>query len=173
MDTAGATVDTQLAKALSHPVRVRALQILGERVASPGEIARAIEVPVANVGYHVSVLLRLECIEEVERRCVRGSVERFYRAVRRPHVPSARLEALPAGAPSSWMSQLVAEAFGDLRAAIESEQAGRRTGGDGSWTRLRLDDEGWKDLYDVLLATRHRALEIEAESVARLTAGGP
>lgn len=73
-----------LVRALSHPVRAKALTILAEKVASPGEISEQIEIPLSNVSYHVSVLSELGLVERVEEEPARGSLVTFYRAVERP-----------------------------------------------------------------------------------------
>jgi DNA-binding transcriptional ArsR family regulator len=73
-----------LSKALNHEVRVKALGILGDRIASPSEIAEEIEMPLANVSYHVGVLEELGLVDLVEEESVRGSVAHFYKATERP-----------------------------------------------------------------------------------------
>jgi DNA-binding transcriptional ArsR family regulator len=49
-------IDPELAKVLSHEIRGHILATLGDRVASPSEIAREIDVPVTEVSYHVREL---------------------------------------------------------------------------------------------------------------------
>jgi DNA-binding transcriptional ArsR family regulator len=112
-------VDTRLAKALSHPIRVQALKILNERVASPSDIARDLELPVANVSYHIKTLLQLGCIEEVEYRHVRGAVEHRYRAIRRADAQLDDWADMPANARDDLAGKIARAAFNDLRAAQE------------------------------------------------------
>lgn len=78
--TGPAEADRILLKALSHPVRARALTVLGQRVASPSELAAEQGEPVGDVAYHVRVLRELEMIELVKTRQVRGATEHFYRS---------------------------------------------------------------------------------------------
>jgi hypothetical protein len=89
--------DSTLGAVVAHPLRCRCLAILGERTASPAEIAREIHVEVSKVGYHVSALVKAGLLEEVGQRPVRGAVEHFYRAVVRPITqpktkPSSRMQ---------------------------------------------------------------------------------
>jgi len=77
------TPDTsQLFIALNHVVRRRILRTLfeaEERLASPTQFAAALDMPLSNVNYHVTVLANMEALELVETRAVRGATEHFYR----------------------------------------------------------------------------------------------
>lgn len=74
-----ASIDQRLAKALSSSVRVRALALIAEGVASPKAIAGELGLDVRSVAYHVRVLRELGCIELVETQPRRGAVEHIYR----------------------------------------------------------------------------------------------
>src|SRR5919201_5357320 len=88
-------VDPRIAKALSHPMRARILVILGERVASPNEIAELIEGRLPTVSYHVRALLDLGCIELVDTAQRRGAIEHYYRAGVRPFFSDRDWKRLP------------------------------------------------------------------------------
>lgn len=75
-----ATLDRRLIKALGHPVRVRALEVLNARVASPSELAKELGEPLGNVAYHIKILEENDAIELVRTAPVRGALEHFYRA---------------------------------------------------------------------------------------------
>ena len=49
-------VDQRVVRAMGHPVRVQALVILNERVASPNEIAKELDQTVGHVSYHIKVV---------------------------------------------------------------------------------------------------------------------
>lgn len=75
------TVDARVVKALSHPTRVRILNILRDReLASPVEIASELGLALGTVGYHVRRLETLGFIELAKRTQRRGAVEHHYRA---------------------------------------------------------------------------------------------
>ncbi|HVW48207.1 MAG TPA: winged helix-turn-helix domain-containing protein [Solirubrobacterales bacterium] len=76
--------ESTLTALLAHPTRVQAFCILAERTASPIEIAHEIRKDVSHVGYHVSKLVEIGHVELVGERPVRGAVEHFYRATKRP-----------------------------------------------------------------------------------------
>jgi DNA-binding transcriptional ArsR family regulator len=169
-------MDTEMAKALSHPVRARVLGIMNERPASPSELARELNLPVANISYHVGTLVRLGCIEEAETRAVRGALEHRYRALRRPMADLDELEAMPVNARHAWASDIAAVAFDDLREALKSDTFGERADIHVSWSRLVLDEQGWQDVHELLEQTLVRVLEHHAEAAARLAdgqSGGP
>src|SRR3954451_748474 len=89
------TSEARIAKALAHPLRARILQRLGERVASPGELAVELDAPLGVVSYHVRMLRDYECIELVRTEPVRGALQHFYTATARPNFDDAQWRTLP------------------------------------------------------------------------------
>jgi DNA-binding CsgD family transcriptional regulator len=75
------SIDQRLAKALSSPLRARALTLIGEGIASPKAIADELGLDVRGVAYHVRVLRKLGCIELAETKQRRGAIEHIYRVV--------------------------------------------------------------------------------------------
>src|SRR3989442_3066417 len=88
-------VQNRLIKALSHPIRSRALMILNERVASPSEIADELDESLGVVAYHMRTLEQLGCIELVRRAQRRGAVEHYYRALERPWITDEEFAQMP------------------------------------------------------------------------------
>src|SRR3954452_8694347 len=80
----GRSSEARIAKALAHPLRARILQRLGERVASPGDLAVELEAPLGVVSYHVRMLRDYDCVELVRTEPRRGALQHFYRATARP-----------------------------------------------------------------------------------------
>jgi len=160
--TTDAALDQRLIKALAHPLRERILQALNETVASPAQLARALDEPLGNVSYHVKILLECEAIELVRTAPVRGAIEHFYRATMRSYLSDDDWEALPLsvrrGSDAQNLRQIwtdVADAaaaggFDDPRSHI-------------SWTNLDLDEEGHKKLAEAAAAFVSTALDIQGE----------
>ena len=73
------SIDQRLAKALSSPLRARALSLIAAGVASPKAIAAELDLDVRGVAYHVRVLRKLGCIELAETQQRRGAIEHIYR----------------------------------------------------------------------------------------------
>lgn len=160
-----------LAKALSHPVRVEALRILSERVASPSDMARELELPVANVSYHVNTLLRLGFIEEVEHRHVRGSIEHLYRAIQRPIVWSDEWDAMPESAQNAMSEAWFKASMKDLRTVVEEQWFMNFPDHHLTRAPLRLDEQAWSQVSQRLAEVLDWAIGLQAEAAKRLEAG--
>jgi DNA-binding transcriptional ArsR family regulator len=87
-----ARLDPRLIKALSHSIRIRALEVLNTRIASPSELAKELGEPLGNVAYHVKILEENDAIELVRTAPVRGALEHFYRASVDPRILHASLD---------------------------------------------------------------------------------
>ena len=78
----------RLARANTHPLRISVLEVLaldGGRTLSPSDLSYELRVPLSNVNYHVTELLRSGLIELARERQVRGATEHFYRMVGAQH----------------------------------------------------------------------------------------
>ena len=71
--TQSKTIDQGLVRALGHPMRVRILEALQGRTASPTELAREFRESLSNTAHHTNVLKAVDCIEEVSTRRRRGT----------------------------------------------------------------------------------------------------
>jgi DNA-binding transcriptional ArsR family regulator len=160
--------NSTLGAAVAHPLRCRCLTILGDRVASPAEIARECGLEVSNVGYHVTALAEAGLVEEVGQRPVRGAVEHFYRAVVRPCVSSEEeaeitVEKRKSFARTTW-SLITANATTALEAGTLVERS------DHHLTRVpvRVDERGWSEVAEAYMELYERIYEIQADSAKRL-----
>ena len=165
-ETASA-VDSRLAKALAHPLRVQLLAGLNEGVASPNELAKRLGEPLTNVSYHVRMLHDLGCIELVDTEPRRGALEHYYRAVVRPFFGERDWKKLPKNARGSISDAVLQLVWEDASEAIKSGQFDERDDRHLSRTVLALDDQGWEELQELLADTLDRAMDIQAESASR------
>ena len=72
----------RLARANTHPLRISVLEVLamdGGRTLSPSDLSYELRVPLSNVNYHVTELVKSDLIELTSQRQVRGATEHFYR----------------------------------------------------------------------------------------------
>jgi DNA-binding transcriptional ArsR family regulator len=161
--------DPRLVKALAHPLRVRILRVLQDRVASPSELATELEMRLTNVSYHVRFLERLDVIELVRTKPRRGAVEHYYRARGRlkitdkawAEVPDIVKNAMVAATLDQIMRHVhMAASIGgfDHRLAHLSRQP------------MVLDDAGFTELAGATKELLERANEIEARCAQRLAA---
>src|SRR3954469_5050218 len=152
---------------MSHPLRVRILAMLTERVASPVELAEWLDASLGVVAYHVRTLHRLGMIELVKETRVRGAVEHHYRAKERPRVSDeAWAEAPPIAKQAAVGSalQMIHEY------ASASAAAGGFDGGDTHLTRtmMRLDARGREELSRAFLELLEKAQSIEGAAKERI-----
>ena len=162
----GETSEARIAKALAHPLRARILQRLGERVASPGDLAVELGAPLGVVSYHVRMLRDYDCVELVRTEPRRGALQHFYKATARPNLDEDQWRTLPSGLRRELTGETIQDLVTDLAAAAD---AGTLEDADVVLTRtpLELDERGFKKLNKLLAKTHEQALAIAAESAAR------
>ncbi len=162
----GETSEARIAKALAHPLRARILQRLGERVASPGDLAAELGAPLGVVSYHVRMLRDYDCVELVRTEPRRGALQHFYKATARPNLDEGQWRTLPSGLRRELTGETLQDLLGDLGQAAE---AGALEDSELvlSRTPLELDERAFKKLNRLLARTQEQALAIAAESAAR------
>src|SRR3954451_16124477 len=162
----GETSEARIAKALAHPLRARILQRLGERVASPGDLAVELNAPLGVVSYHVRMLRDYDCVELVRTEPRRGALQHFYRATARPNLDEDQWRTLPAGLRKELAGETLQELVDDLAGAADS---GRLEDPEliVNRTPLELDERAFKKLNKLLARTQEQALAIAAESAGR------
>jgi DNA-binding transcriptional ArsR family regulator len=157
-------------KALSHPLRVRILAILDERVASPLELSRMLRTELGVVAYHVRTLHRMGLIKLERETKVRGATQRHYKAVERPRISN---EAW-AKAPPIFKQALIDATLNQIHDyARDSAAAGGFDRADAHVTRtaLRMDAEGWQQLATLLMSVLGDVARIEQGVAQRLASG--
>jgi DNA-binding transcriptional ArsR family regulator len=164
-------VDQRLVRAIGHPLRLRLLTIFNERVASPSDLAAELGEPIGNVSYHTRILARLGCVELVKTKQVRGAVEHYYRAVVRPVFSDDDWAELPLSIRKSLAGAVLTEIADDMGASA-TEGGFDRDEVHLSRTTLTLDPQGWQELNELLQELGDQALEIQAQSAARLHSDG-
>jgi DNA-binding transcriptional ArsR family regulator len=166
----GETSEARIAKALAHPLRARILQRLGERVASPGDLAAELGAPLGVVSYHVRMLRDYDCVELVRTEPRRGALQHFYRATARPTLEDDQWRTLPPGLRRELAGETIHELVTDLAASAD---AGLLEDSDivVDRTPLELDERAFKKLNKLLARTHDQALQIASESAARVNEG--
>jgi DNA-binding transcriptional ArsR family regulator len=160
-------VEASVLKALGHPLRMRLLTFVTESgEASPVEMARAFDVPLATVSHHTRVLRDLGYIELSRTEQRRGAVEHYYRAVMSPFLDDEQWDMLSVPVRRRVSAQLLRQVFKDAATAGESggfDAAGAHI----ARLMLDLDARGWRDLSRAVLTLLRRAEAIQARSDAR------
>jgi DNA-binding transcriptional ArsR family regulator len=145
-------IDDRVIAAISHPTRLRAMNVLWEREASPRELAAEIGEPINNVTYHVNQLVEFGCIELVAQRPAHGGrvVEHFYKATRSSRFDDAALERLGDEEKIILDLAIIKLMASDLGEALLSGSYFELD--DNQLTRIPIavDDAGWSETKEVL-----------------------
>jgi DNA-binding transcriptional ArsR family regulator len=160
--------EPDLVKALAHPLRVRILNYLDQRTASPKQLAAEFDIPLGTVSYHVRALSSLGLLRLVARKPRRGAVEHYYRAELRPVITDQGWGAAP---------QIVKDAM--IRSNLTTtgeyvENAAARGGFDRadahlSRTTFQVDAAAWGELVDELAGVFQRIRTLADETAERVT----
>jgi DNA-binding transcriptional ArsR family regulator len=165
-------VEQIVAKAFAHPLRVQILIILNERVASPNLLSQELDQSLNLVAYHVRVLEKYDCIELVDTKQRRGATEHFYRATRRQFLTDSEWARMPESLRPGISGAMLKSVFEDIDEAAQSGTLDELEDRHLSRTPMVVDQQGWKDVVDLLAGTLDRVLEIQAEASERLAASG-
>jgi DNA-binding transcriptional ArsR family regulator len=165
---AAGSVKSTLGAVVSHPIRVQALTILTERVASPKQIADTLTLSISDVSYHVRVLKDLGLIEVVREKKVRGAIAHYYRGVARPSFTDEEWAALSIKERNATSVYLLQLAMADAVASLEAGILDARP--DRCLTRFPglVDREGWGELNSLHGEMLDRTMEIQAASAERM-----
>jgi DNA-binding transcriptional ArsR family regulator len=159
--------EPDLVKALAHPLRVRILNYLEQRTASPKQLAAEFDIPLGTVSYHVRALSSLGLLRLVARKPRRGAVEHYYRAELRPVISDDGWGAAPKIVKDA-MIQSSLSAIGDY--VETAAQTGGFDRGDIhlSRTTFEVDAEAWAAASQELTAVFERIRRLADETTARL-----
>lgn len=138
--------EQKLIRALSHPLRVRILELLSKEIASPAQMGRKLERSVQDISYHVKVLRDYGFLRLVEARPVRGAVEHFYTVVGTPALGSQSLELVP----STLRGEVAVVALNHLTSHLQTAFQNNAFAGDSEAhllsTVVRVDERAWKEI---------------------------
>lgn len=166
-------LSSSMIKAMSNPMRLDALRLFNERaVASPNEIANAMDVDVNRLSYHVKVLRDCGCIELVDTAQRRGATEHYYRATEQANVTREISKFLPRSLREGLTAEAITAIFERIAESIDADAFDARDDRHVSWMPLTVDEQGWQDFVELKAATLEREMEIEAESRKRLAGSG-
>jgi DNA-binding transcriptional ArsR family regulator len=159
--------DPRMIKALAHPMRMRILATLDQKVASPSELAGELDAPIGNVSYHVRILDSLGLIRLVRTTPKRGAIEHHYEAVVRPIITDDTWASVPESVKHAVVGSLLDQVGRQVTSASVSGGFDRPEAHLGQMA-LVLDREGWDELSQELLKAREYILEIGRAAETRL-----
>jgi DNA-binding transcriptional ArsR family regulator len=167
---------TKRLKAMAHPLRASCLRLLIERgPMSPVQLAQDLGEALYNVSYHVRRLEKLDCIELVETRQVRGATEHFYAATERHALDLEEWERLVEADPlmaEGLVGEFAQKGIDDFVASREAGIVGMDENFHITRTPLTLDHEGLLEAVRHLDACQVGLAEIEKGSALRRASEG-
>jgi hypothetical protein len=160
-------VDEQLNRLLKNPAQLAALVFLLDGPASKSDVAKELGVPVKKADYDVRQLDRMGLVEPVGTELRRGIQTTIFRAVMRPIWSNAEWAELSQDERERyvlWTYQLVLR---DTVTAWYAKTFQARVESHSSRSPLRVDEQGWIRLNEILDTALKDASEVEVESVER------
>jgi DNA-binding transcriptional ArsR family regulator len=159
-------IDQRIMKALSHPLRVRMLTLLNQKVSSPSELAEELDEPLGNVSYHMRFLADLNMVKLVRTEPRRGAVEHYYEALEPPLISDDDWAQLPVALRRSLSDSTLSQIAKDLKGAAKAGGFDRENI-HVSRVALTLDDQGWDELSEMLSDVLERARRLQEQSNKR------
>jgi len=158
-------VDPRLLDALGNPSRHEVLLAIAETPDSVSGLAARLGRERSDIRRSLGELLASDAVEQLDDDDV-GADDRRYRSMIRPFLDDAHWAALPPEHRHALFELT-------LRRLSERIEEALASGGFGhlqthvSFTRLLLDEQGWREITDLLAGVVEEAMEIEAEAAER------
>jgi hypothetical protein len=139
----------EMARALSHPLRVRILTQMNTpiRRMSPIEFSERTGEPLGTTSYHFRVLDRSGCIRVVEEVQRRGATEHVYEPVKRAMAWKREWENLGPAVRQNIAASALRNAVEQIGSAVDSGTFDQREDSHLSHDTIWVDEEGWTELH--------------------------
>lgn len=159
-------------KMMSNPLRTRMMMLLGDREASPKELAEVLDEDFQRVCSQIRWLERNDFIELVDEDGRKGGVMHFYKATRRPRVEADEWEHLPEFARQSNSAAILHVVVRDFRAALLSGDFDAHRHRALLQKPMLVDEQGMREADESALRHLDELERIEADSAHRRVESG-
>ena len=149
-------IDQRLVRALGHPLRVKILEVVQLRKASPSELTELLSAPLGNVAYHVRVLEKCGCIEQVATARRRGAIEHYFRARPRSYIGHQDWRKVPKSLRDAVTGASLGTFFDRAADALEAGTIDAREDTTLNWMPMAVDEAGWAEVAAVFEAVGNR-----------------
>jgi hypothetical protein len=167
------------AQVLSHPLRVRILEIVNQRDISPARFVReqlagdrldhlGERAAVSHIAYHFRQLEEFGCVEVVEQNPRRGSIENVYRGVARAYFGDDEWRSLPAERRKDITAVVLQGLMARAEGAILEETFDARDDRWLFWVDMDLDERGWDELSELCNTMMSDVEEVHDSAERRL-----
>lgn len=164
-------IDQRLVRALAHPLRIQILEVLCERVASPNVLSEYLQMGLSHVAYHTRALNKCGCLVLVETAQRRGATEHFYKAAPNAFLGNRAWRMVPRSLRASVSGASLQTLIDKAVAALAAGTIDDREDTTLTWMPLRLDEEGWEEVTEILEQATERVLAAQTRSSQRLREG--
>jgi DNA-binding transcriptional ArsR family regulator len=169
------------AEILSHPLRVRMLEIANELDVSAvsfvrGGYASALldhleeGLAVSQVAYHFRKLTRAGCVEVVKHHVRRGAVENVYRGSARAYFDDDAWQALDRDRRQEISGVVLQGLMARAESAVLEGTFDTREDRWLAWNQMPLDQQGWEELAELCRRMMDDVERVRAEAAKRLEA---
>lgn len=162
------SIDQNLVKALGHPLRVRILEALQGRSASPVALSKELGESLGVVSYHTNALVQCGCIEQTRTRPRRGTIEHFFTAVPRSFIGAQDWREAPLSVRGGISEAAIRTFIERAGAALEAGTLDKRDDTTLSWMPMQVDERGWREMAEVLDGALSSLRQVHARSRERL-----
>ncbi|HEY2055939.1 MAG TPA: helix-turn-helix domain-containing protein [Solirubrobacterales bacterium] len=167
------------AEILSHPLRVRMLEIANEHDVSAVSFVRNRYasalldhldegIAVSQVAYHFRKLLRAGCVEVVQHHIRRGAVENVYRGVARAWFDAEEWESLDRSRREEISGVILQGLMARAESAVLEGTFDAREDRWLAWVQIALDEQGWDELGELCKQMMDDVERVRESSEARL-----
>lgn len=160
-------IDEQLFRLLHNPGQLAALFALVERPASKSDIARELGIRLNKADYDVGELEKMGLVEPIGMEMRRGQRTTIYRSVMRPILNNEEWGELNQEDRERlvlWTYQLLLQ---DVTVAWRARTLQARIKSHNTRSPIRVDEQGWTRLNEILDTAQEAVREVEVESVER------
>ncbi|MEZ5077742.1 MAG: winged helix-turn-helix domain-containing protein [Solirubrobacterales bacterium] len=161
-------IDQELVRALAHPLRVRILEALQGRVASPTELSKEMGASLGVVAYHANTLEECGCLQLVKTRPRRGALEHFFTATPRSFIGHQDWRLAPQSVRGEVTAAAVQTFIDKVSKATEAGTIDGRDDTTLSWMPMNVDQAGWTEIRAIMEATLAQLTAVHARSNERL-----
>ncbi len=171
------------AEILSHPLRVRMLEIANDVDISAVSFVRGgyasvlldhLEqgVAVSQVAYHFRKLLKAGCVEVVEHHVRRGAVENVYRGVARARFTAEEWKALDEARRAEISGVVLQGLMARAESAVLEGTFDARDDRWLAWVQMALDEQGWDEICELCTRMMDDVERVRETAEERLGQGG-
>jgi hypothetical protein len=171
------------AEILSHPLRVRMLEIANEADVSAvsfvrnGYASALLDhldegTAVSQVAYHFRKLLRAGCVEVVEHHVRRGAVENVYRGVARAYFDTEEWKTVDPERREEISGVVLQALVARAESAVLEGTFDAREDRWLAWVQMALDEQGWDELGELCKQMMDEVERIRETAEERLGRAG-